>query len=168
MLLSFQERAEQLDKEHKGTLKKFNTMLRAYKKTFKEIESSKKSHPQQLADNYTHFDYFEDGHELYSGSWIADDDGVRKESFRGGMCVDEKEIYEICMNVDSIIADKLTESIIIGTSYDILEAHYGILPISRRSFYRRKGTAQRLMRQRMAHLVEEKNGQYMIVWGREE
>lgn len=65
MLLSFQERAEQLDKEHKGTLKKFNTMLRAYKKTFKEIESSKKSHPQQLADNYTHFDYFEDGHELY-------------------------------------------------------------------------------------------------------
>ena len=77
MLLSFQERAEQLDKEHKGTLKKFNTMLRAYKKTFKEIESSKKSHPQQLADNYTHFDYFEDGHELYSGSWIADDDGVR-------------------------------------------------------------------------------------------
>ena len=77
MLLSFQERAEQLDKEHKGTLRKFNTMLKAYKKTFKEIESSKKSHPQQLADNYTHFDYFEDGHELYSGSWIADDDGVR-------------------------------------------------------------------------------------------
>ena len=77
--------------------------------------------------------------------------------------MDEKEIYEICMNVDSIIADKLTESIIIGTSYDMLEAHYGILPISRR-----KGTAQRLMRQRMAHLVEEKNGQYMIVWGREE
>lgn len=77
MLLSFQERAEQLDREHKGTLKKFNTMVRAYKKTFKEIESSKKNHPQQLADNYTHFDYFEDGHELYSGSWIADDDGVR-------------------------------------------------------------------------------------------
>ena len=74
--------------------------------------------------------------------------------------MDEKEIYEICMSVDSIIADKLTESIIIGTSYDMLEAHYGILPISRRSFYRRKGTAQRLMRQRMAHLVEEKNGQY--------
>lgn len=84
------------------------------------------------------------------------------------MRVNEKEVYEICMGVDSIIADKLTESIVIGTSYDMLEAHYGILPISRRSFYRRKGTAQRLMRQRMAHLVEEKNGQYMIVWGREE
>ena len=80
------------------------------------------------------------------------------------MCVDEKEVYEICMGVDSIIADKLTESIVIGTSYDMLEAHYGILPISRRSFYRRKGTVQRLMRQRMAHLVEEKNGQLRMVW----
>lgn len=43
MLLSFQERAEQLDREHKGTLKKFNTMLRAYKKTFKDRDESKKS-----------------------------------------------------------------------------------------------------------------------------
>ena len=82
--------------------------------------------------------------------------------------MDEKEAFEICNQVDSFIAAELTESIVIGTSYDMLEAHYGILPISRRSFYRRKGTAQRLMRQRMAHLVEEKNGQYMIVWGREE
>ncbi len=79
--------------------------------------------------------------------------------------MDEKEIYEICMGVDSIIADKLTESIVIGTSYDMLEAHYGILPISRRSFYRRRSTAKRLMRQRMAHLVEEKNGQLRMVWG---
>ena len=86
---------------------------------------------------------------------------------RGGMCVDEKEIFEICQSVDSFIAAELTESIVRGTSYDMLEAHYGILPISRRSFYRRRGTANRLIRQRMAHLVEEKNGQYMIVWGRE-
>lgn len=78
--------------------------------------------------------------------------------------MDEKEIYEICMSVDSFIADRLTESIVRGTSYDMLEAHYGILPISRRSFYRRKGTAQRLRRQRMAHLVEEKNGQLRMVW----
>lgn len=77
----------------------------------------------------------------------------------------ERETYEICNQVDNIIADKLTESIIIGTSYDMLEAHYGILPISRRSFYRRKDTAQRLMRQRMAHLVEEKNGQLRMAWG---
>lgn len=85
---------------------------------------------------------------------------------RGGNAVDEKEIYEICMSVDSFIADRLTESIVRGTSYDMLEAHHGILPISRRSFYRRRRTAQRLMRQRMARLVEEKNGQYMIVWGK--
>ena len=84
------------------------------------------------------------------------------------MPVDEKEVFEICNQVDSFIAEYLTESIAIGTSYDMLEAHYGILPISRRSFYRRRRTAQRLMRQRMAHLVEEKNGQYKIEWGREE
>ena len=81
--------------------------------------------------------------------------------------MDEKEIFEICQSVDSIIAAELTESIVRGTSYDMLEAHHGILPISKSNFYRRKGTAQRLMRQRMARLVEEKNGQYMIVWGRE-
>ena len=83
-----------------------------------------------------------------------------------GMYLDEKEIYEICMSVDSFIADQLTESIVRGTSYDMLEAHYGILPISKSNFYRRKGTAQWLIRQRMAHLVEGKNGQYMIEWGK--
>ena len=82
--------------------------------------------------------------------------------------MNKKEIYEICMSVDSFVASLLTESIVRGTSYDMLEAHYGILPVSRRSFYRRRRTAQRLMRQRMAHLVEEKNGQYKIEWGREE
>ncbi len=79
----------------------------------------------------------------------------------------EKETYEICNEVDGFIARELTESIIHKVSYDMLEAHYGILPISRRSFYRRRSTAKRLMRQRMAHLVEEKNGQYMIEWGSE-
>lgn len=93
--------------------------------------------------------------------------GLNLTLLKGGMYLDEKEIYEICMSVDSFIAAELTESIVRGTSYDMLEAHYGILPISRRSFYRRRRTAQRLIRQRMAHLAEEKNGQYMIVWGRE-
>lgn len=82
--------------------------------------------------------------------------------------MNEKEIYEICYSVDSFIAKELTESIIHKVSYDMLEAHYGILPISRRSFYRRKGTVQRLIRQRMVHLVEEKNGQYKFEWEREE
>lgn len=80
--------------------------------------------------------------------------------------MDEKEIYEICMRVDSFIADRLTESIVRGTSYDMLEAHYGILPISRNCFYRKRRIAQRIMKARTARLEEEKNGQYMIVWGK--
>ena len=79
--------------------------------------------------------------------------------------MEEKEIFEICMGVDSFIAAELTESIVRGTSYDMLEAHYGILPISKSHFYRKKGTANMLIRKRMAHLVEELNGQYMIEWG---
>ena len=82
------------------------------------------------------------------------------------MRVDEKEIYEICQSVDSAIAAELAESIMHKVSFEMLEAHHGILPISRRGFYRRRGTAKRIMRQRMAHLVEEKNGQYMIEWGK--
>ena len=85
---------------------------------------------------------------------------------RGGMYLDEKEIYEICQSVDSAIAAELAESIMYKVSFETLEAHHGSLPISRRSFYRRRGMAQRLMRQRMAHLVEEKNGQLRMVWGK--
>lgn len=59
----------------------------------------------------------------------------------------EAEVYEICKQVDSFIADRLAESILHNVSYDILEAHYGILPISRRSFYRRRRIAQRLIQQ---------------------
>lgn len=81
--------------------------------------------------------------------------------------MDEKEIYEICMSVDSFIADRLTESIVRGTSYDMLEAHHGVLPISRRHFYRKKEIVLEIIEKRMVRLAEEKNGQYMIVWGRE-
>lgn len=77
----------------------------------------------------------------------------------------EKETYEICNEVDSFIARELTESIIHKVSYDMLEAHYGILPISRRSFYRRRRTAQRLISQRIVHLVVEKNGQLKMECG---
>lgn len=79
--------------------------------------------------------------------------------------MDEKEILEICQSVDSAIAAELAESIMYKVSFEMLEAHYGILPISKSNFYRRKGTAQRLIRQRMAHLVEEKNGQLRMMWG---
>lgn len=74
--------------------------------------------------------------------------------------MDEKEIYEICMSVDSFIAAELTESIVRGTSYDMLEAHYGILPISKTHFYRKK----RIIKQRMGRIVEEQNGQLRMVW----
>ena len=75
----------------------------------------------------------------------------------------EKETYASCNQVDSFIADRLTESIVKGTSYDMLEAHYGILPISRRSFYRRRSTAQRLIRQREMIYAEENNGQLRMM-----
>ena len=78
--------------------------------------------------------------------------------------MDEKEIFEICNQVDSYIAAELTESIVIGTSYDMLEAHHGILPISRNCFYRKRRTVQRIMKQRMGRIVEEQNGQLRMVW----
>ena len=83
---------------------------------------------------------------------------------KGGIPVDEKEVFEICNQVDSIIAAELTESIVIGTSYDMLEAHHGILPISRNCFYRKRRIVQRIMRKRMGRIVEEPNGQLRMVW----
>lgn len=78
--------------------------------------------------------------------------------------MDEKEVFEICSQVDSFIAAELSESIVIGTSYDMLEAHHGILPISRNCFYRKRRIVQRIMRQRMGRIVEEQNGQLRMVW----
>lgn len=78
--------------------------------------------------------------------------------------MDEKEIYEICQSVDAFIAEYLTESIVIGTSYDMLEAHHGILPISRNCFYRRRRIVQRIMKQRLGRIEEEKDGQMRMVW----
>ncbi len=63
--------------------------------------------------------------------------------------MDEKEIYEICKQVDRLIANYLTESIVDGTSYDKLEARYGIIPISRNCFYLKKRKAKQIMRERM-------------------
>ena len=78
--------------------------------------------------------------------------------------MDEKEIFEICNQVDSYIAAELTESIVIGTSYDMSEAHHGILPISRNCFYRKRRIVQRIMKQRTGRIVEEQNGQLRMVW----
>lgn len=78
--------------------------------------------------------------------------------------MDENEILEICNQVDSFIAVELTESIMIGTSYDMLEAHHGILPISRNCFYRKRRIVQRIMKQKMGRIEEEQGGQLRMVW----
>lgn len=78
--------------------------------------------------------------------------------------MDDKEIYEICQNVDAFIAEYLTESIVSRTSYDMLEARHGILPISRTHFYRKKRIVQRIIKHRMGRIVEEQNGQLRMVW----
>lgn len=78
--------------------------------------------------------------------------------------MDEKEVFEICNQVDSFIAAELTESIVIGTSYDMLEAHHGILPISRNCFYRKRRIVQRIMKQRTVRIEEEQSGQMRMVW----
>ena len=78
--------------------------------------------------------------------------------------MDENEVLEICNQVDSFIAAELTESIMIGTSYDMLEAHYDILPISRNCFYRKRRIVQRIMKQKMGRIEEEQGGQLRMVW----
>lgn len=78
--------------------------------------------------------------------------------------MDEKEVFEICNQVDCFIAAELTESIVIGTSYDMLEAHHGILPISRNCFYRKRRIVQKIMEKRLGRIVEEQNGQLKMVW----
>nr|DAG33720.1 MAG TPA: hypothetical protein [Caudoviricetes sp.] len=80
------------------------------------------------------------------------------------MPVDEKEVFEICNQVDSYIAAELTESIVIGTSYDMLEAHHGVLPISRNCFYRKRRIVRKIMEKRMGRIEEEKGGQLRMVW----
>lgn len=78
--------------------------------------------------------------------------------------MDKKEILDICNHVDSFIGNELAESIISGTSYDMLEAHYGILPISRNCFYRRRRIVQHIIKQRMGRIEEEDGGQMRMVW----
>ena len=74
----------------------------------------------------------------------------------GGRYLDEKEVYEVCNLVDGFIAERLAESIIHKVSYDMLEAHYGILPISRTGFYRRRRTVQKILHQRMIRAESKK------------
>ena len=73
ILLSLQEKAKGL-----GVKGKFDEMVKAYKRADREIKKANKQLTQNNSfDNYTQFDYFDDGHELYCGNWIADQHGVR-------------------------------------------------------------------------------------------
>lgn len=78
--------------------------------------------------------------------------------------MDEKEVFEICNQVDSFIAAELTESIVIGTSYDMLEAHHGILLTSRTQFYRKKQKVKNILEKKYGRIEEEQNGQLKMVW----
>ena len=78
--------------------------------------------------------------------------------------MDEKEVFEICNQVDSYIAAELTESIVIGISYDMLEAHHGILPTSRTQFYREKQKVKNILEKKYGQIVEEQNGQLRMMW----
>ena len=80
------------------------------------------------------------------------------------LVLDKNEIFEICQRVDAAIARELTESIVDGTSFDMLEAHHGILPISRNCFYIRRRKVQNIIEQNVARLEEEPSGQMRIVW----
>ena len=77
----------------------------------------------------------------------------------------EMDSHQVEEALDPFIASELTESIMTGISYDMLEAHHGILPISRTNFYRRKRVACRIIEQRLGRIEEEKNGQYVMKWG---
>lgn len=86
------------------------------------------------------------------------------QKLKGGMHVNEKEVFEICNQVDSFIAEYLTESIVKGTSYDMLEAHHGILLTSRTQFYRKKQKVKNILEKKYGQIVEEQNGQLRMVW----
>lgn len=90
--------------------------------------------------------------------------GFLLPKMRGGMPVDEKEVFEICNKIDSFIAAELTESIVSGTSYDMLEAHHGILLTSRTQFYRKKQKVKNILEKKYGQIVEEPNGQLRMVW----
>lgn len=74
MLLSLREKAVIL----KCTVQ-FDTIARAYKKTNAEIAREERKRLAQIVPEvpYTKFDYWEDGTELYCGTWKADASGVR-------------------------------------------------------------------------------------------
>lgn len=74
VMLALQDKAKILNIKAK-----FDEMVRAYKQADRDLKkaASSKTNENNSFDNFTQFDYFEDGHELYCGNWIADQRGVR-------------------------------------------------------------------------------------------
>ena len=73
LLLALQDKAKLV-----GVKGKFDIMIAAYKRVQKEIIRPTAEKPVNRSfDNFTQFNYFEDGKELYCGNWIADEQGVR-------------------------------------------------------------------------------------------
>lgn len=65
---------------------KFDLIVNAYKKMERQIEKNKRQANSQAppADNWTDFGYFDDGHELMCGAWVADHNGVVGYDMFGG------------------------------------------------------------------------------------
>lgn len=76
ILLALTDKAKLL-----GVKGKFDTMVRAYTKVEKTANALEKSRQRnsitQNSDNFTQFDYFDDGKEFLCGSWFADHAGIR-------------------------------------------------------------------------------------------
>lgn len=73
LLLALQDKAKLV-----GVKGKFDLMVAAYKRVQKEIVKANQEKPVNRSfDNFTQFNYFDDGKELYCGNWIADEQGVR-------------------------------------------------------------------------------------------
>lgn len=73
LILALQDKAKILNIKTK-----FDEMIKAYRRADREMrKASTGKQSNNSFDNYTQFDYFDDGHELYCGNWIADQHGVR-------------------------------------------------------------------------------------------
>lgn len=79
IILALQERAKLL-----GVKSQFDTMIKAYQKVEREQNKHKKERPTpQTLENFTQFDYFDDGREFFCGAWTADGTGVRSYDMFG-------------------------------------------------------------------------------------
>lgn len=88
LILQFEARAKELDsklfkrEKDKTIWANFKRVLRAWQQTFNEAQKARRQHPE---NNHTEFGYFEDGHELFCGGWIANYSGIKMFSDKGDL-----------------------------------------------------------------------------------